>query len=652
MIPPTLQDFACTFAGDLDSVLGIHVDVEESDSAGSDSIFLTLGDKKDYTDAADRFTSEGYTLITNNSGIYIVGASPLGVWWGTRTVFQQAVLHHDSPAIPYGMGKDSPGWGERGMMLDAGRHYYPKEFLVEMCSYMSFFKQNIFHVHLSDNLYNNKIYSPEQSLKLDAWFRLWSDNDEVKGLNTRRNESYTRADFEEVQKKCAARGVTILPEIEAPGHALPIVQWKPDLGLSTDLSLLNISHAETIPTMKLIWREFLPWFHSKTVSIGADEYTGPANDYNRFVNAMDDFIQETSGKRIRIWGTFPPRYNYSYVNIHQDVSIQHWEYFEDNPYHDYILNNYSVLNSNDDFYIVNKWGGYPNTIDITKTFRGNPAVSGGGHWYPYIFDQKRTANNPKRSEPPVLGAIAPLWNDYGPNTSVYSEAYYAWREGLPALADKQWGGNLTQDMFDKVFAKLHPYIPGQNLQRAIPSKGDVIFDYQFGQDASSGVVKDKSPNGYDAKTNCQAKGSSLIITPDCSLTTPWSSKGRGYTLTLSLKVDNLADRTNTTLIFGSDSVLMLTPNITLLASGNYYRLNSTLPMKQWVDLSIRGYESQTFASMKIWGKRETAQEEQFLTKMGINGERFHWDVMAIEAPIKELGGWSGELGGLRLTRQA
>jgi hexosaminidase len=118
---------------------------------------------------------------------------------------------------------------------------------------------------------------------------------------------------------------------------------------------------------------------------------------------------------------------------------------------------------------------------------------------------------------------------------------------------------------------------------------------------------------------------------------------------LSLKVDKLADRTNTTLITGSDSALMLTPNITLFASGSYYRLNTTIPMGRWVDLEIRGKGNGTFASVTAGG--ETTREE-FQTKMGINGERFHWDVIAVEAPIETVGGWTGELKELRLGNRA
>lgn len=302
LIPPTLRDFAETFAGDVGSVLGHNVSVVTGTAAAPGAIFLTLGDARDYLDVAGRETSEGYTLETTAEGLVVRGASPLGVWWGTRTVIQQTLVGNGS--LPLGRAVDSPGWGSRGMMvsglgspsskrrglaslppeinarfdahepkLDVARHYYPADFLIEMCSYMSFWKQNTFHLHLSDNLWNNaRIYSFERQMELYAAFRLDSDDPAVRGLNRRRNESYSRDVFDEIQTKCAARGVTIVPEIEAPGHALVISQWKPQIGMSSDYSLLNISHPETIPTVKAIWRVFLPWIQSKVVSIGADEY--------------------------------------------------------------------------------------------------------------------------------------------------------------------------------------------------------------------------------------------------------------------------------------------------------------------------------------------------------------------------------------------
>ncbi|KAI1346602.1 beta-hexosaminidase [Xylaria sp. FL0043] len=667
LIPPTLREFADTFAADLRDIWGLDASVSVASERQPHAIHLKILEKPSFWYANGEASSEGYAFEVAASGITILGASPLGVWWGTRSLLQQSILSDGE--LPLGRSVDFPGWKTRGMMLDAGRHYYPPKFIMELCSYMSFFKQNTLHLHLSDNLNNAARYSREQSLSLYARFRLWSDAPELEGLSKFRNESYTKEQFKSIQSECVARGVTILPEIEAPGHALPIVQWKPELGLATDLSLLNISHPETIPTMKTIWSTFFDWFDTKTVHLGADEYTGEVSEYNRFVNEMAEFIRTNGSKSVRIWGTFPPKPDYD--NITTDVSIQHWEYFEDNPLFDYIKNNYSVLNSDDTFYVVNKWSGsYPAKVNIAKSFHGNPAT--GGPWQPHIFDTNNSTNNPERSNKYVLGAIAPLWNDYGPNATVYSEAYYAWREGIPALADKQWGGDLLEDEFATVFPALRASVPGQNLERSIPSKSSTILRYgdKSGEPAdasprdasSSRRVKDLSGNGYDAYTNCaQTSNNTLLITPTCSLMTPLSSKGRNYTLSLKLYIDSV-EKQDATIMSGEDSTLMLTPNISLFASGNYYRLNSTLPHNTWVELSIVGRGNQTFATVQETSlgapfpsaELDSDAAEEFQAVLGINGQFFVWAPIAIEAPIAEISGngWTGELAGLVLTSEA
>ncbi|KAJ7043854.1 beta-hexosaminidase [Mycena alexandri] len=637
LIPPTLLAFAETFASDLIE-LGLRVPVQVAKSAQPGSIFLTISPDGLFLDAAGRNTSEGYALTVGTENVIISGASPLGTWWGTRTLIQQGKL--SGLKLPIGSGTDAPGWGTRGVMLDAGRHYYPPEFLIEICAYLSFFKQNTFHLHLSDNLFNNvDIYTRERSLDLYAAFRLNSDEPAVAGLVRpyRFNESYTRETFDDIQSSCAARGVTIIPELEAPGHALVIAQWRPELGLA-DLSLLNISHPETIPTMKAIWTTFLPWFHSKTVHIGADEYDSSlAQDYILFVNTLSSFIGSSSGKDIRIWGTNEPS-NTSTVS--RNITVQHWEFFEDNPF-DLIKQNYSVLNSDDSFYIVGKWSGsYPQQLNITRIFEGNPA---GGAWAPNIFDTNNATNNPPRDDPGVVGHIAAQWNDYGPNATVVTEAYYSWREGLPALADKQWGGVLTRPQYDTIFDTLHSIIPGQNLDRAIASKTDVILRYDF-TTASGGTITDSSGNGYDGTcvACCVSNGVVSLSSPNSRLTTPLSSKGRNYTLTFSINPSSQAP-IGASILSGPESSLVLgngtVQNLALISANQAYVLNYTLPRDTWTDVALIGRGNATF--LRAGGHPEM----QFLAVLGINGDSFEWQPIAVEAPLAQIGG-NGFVGGI------
>lgn len=115
LIPPTLQHFAETFQKDLKSSLGMEVSLCQGTGPDDNSIFLTLKNDTGLQDVAGRWTSEGYSLSIDNSGITIAGASPQGTWWGTRSVIQAAVVGDMS--IPQGCGVDAPGWGTRGAFV-------------------------------------------------------------------------------------------------------------------------------------------------------------------------------------------------------------------------------------------------------------------------------------------------------------------------------------------------------------------------------------------------------------------------------------------------------------------------------------------------------------------------------------------------------
>ncbi|KZL70906.1 glycosyl hydrolase family 20 [Colletotrichum tofieldiae] len=652
LIPPTLRSFATTFASDLASVLNLDITIELGDAAEQGSIFLTLGDAKLYKDAAGRESSEGYSLNVTIDGVLITGASPLGAWWGTRTLLQQLILGHGE--LKLGYGTDSPGFPIRGMMLDVARHYYPPEFLVEMCAYMSFFKQNTFQLHLSDNLYNNvAIYSRERTLSLYAAFRLLSDDPSLDGLNKRANESYTRAVFDDIQTKCAARGVTVLPEIEAPGHALVISQWKPELGLESDLSLLNISNPGTIPAVKAIWETFLPWFHTKTVSIGADEYVDPTlteealvGEYTRFVDEINEYITSTSGKHVRIWGTFAPSVG---GTVNKSVSIQHWANFEANPLYDFVNNGYDVLNSGDYIYTVGKWSQwYSFDLSLEFLFHGSPD---GSAFAPNIFDRENSTNNAARDSPSLLGHIAPQWNDYGPNATTVTEGYYQWRDGLPALADKQWGGEVAEADYQRLFSALQPFAPGQNLDRRIASKGPTIVEYDFQQTRGSNgtAVEDLSGNDYHAISTCAMSEEGAILTPACRITTPLVQKGRNYTLSFSIKPTSDAKGA---IFSGGDSGLWSgngTVDAVMLFSGeSTYALNYTFPVGAWTNASLIGRGRQTFLDIG------DGEPMEFLTVLGWNGDRFVWAPIAVEAPLATVGGsgFEGVIGGMKLVGNA
>lgn len=117
LIPPSLSEFASTFAKDWSHTMGRNLSIKTGECVETESIFLTVGNNSGFQDVAGRWTSEAYAIVVEESGVTITGASPLGIWWGTRSVLQQAILNEGK--IPVGKGVDSPGWNTRGIFVSA-----------------------------------------------------------------------------------------------------------------------------------------------------------------------------------------------------------------------------------------------------------------------------------------------------------------------------------------------------------------------------------------------------------------------------------------------------------------------------------------------------------------------------------------------------
>ncbi|KAF8579796.1 glycoside hydrolase family 20 protein [Ramaria rubella] len=623
---PSLHAFAITFRKDLIAVSGftnIEPVLVGPQNGLAPAIFLTLG-ATNHTLFNHKGTDEGYEF-TVNSGLYVIkGVRPIGSWWGTRTLLQQLVLSKSSAdsglaVLPAGSGSDAPGWEVRGFMLDAGRHWFETSFLADLCTYASFFKINEFHIHASDNLWNPAfLYGAgnEGWKHLYAGFRFLPPlGSPIEGLVPLRNESWSKDAFTELQTTCAAHGVMIIPEIDTPGHSLAISQWKPELMLAGEPDDLDLSHPDTIPTIKAIWSEFLPWFATNEVSIGADEYDASlANEYISFVNEMSVYIHAQSGKSIRIWGTHEPS---DTLTVSTNITIQHWDFPDDSIPVQLVQSGYDIINSEQYFlYLDGKTsdsGQFPQELNDTLMWEGAPSGAG---WAPNIFSPTDPSNNTAVDDPHVRGAIFALWSDWGNNATTQLEVYYQLARSIAVFAEKTWAGDgvLTRDAFESVYGTLNAAAPGQNLNRAvIPENGDVVYTYDL-------------------------RGHTLPIT------TPYPSVGPPYTLTFAV---NPHTSTTGTLFSGPDSTLHV-QNLTFEAGGTHqrYALNCTLPVGEWTTVTIHATREYTYAIVD--GKEGTRMFWE--TTMDIWGEYMAVGNMSFAAPAGRIGGdgFEGEIGRVEL----
>jgi hexosaminidase len=472
LIPPSAREFATTFVQDISSLFGGNWTLQAVDVLPPSGIILgpikNNFTKLTYEDGIA--TEEGYELEIAKDSVYIGGSGARGMFWGTRTLLQELLVANGS-ALPPGRTLDAPAYATRGYMLDAGRKWYTADFLKELCTYASFFKMSEFHYHSSDNYPLNRGHN-ETWNKVFSHFSLYPENNtSLQGIVQRKNETLSRAEFENFQLHCAQRGVTVIPEIEAPGHALAITKWKPALALAKK-DLLNLTHPDAIPTVKAIWAEFLPWFQTKEVHIGADEYDSDlADDYIAFVNEMATFINATSGKRIRIWGTHEPSQN---LTLSKDIIIQHWQYGQSDPLQ---LQNdgYQLINSEDWWAYMSLKNDhmpilpapYPQFYNVSRTL--NFANEQGWQWDPAMYNP---VNRSMQLEPGLKGnkgAILAVWSDNGPDATTQLEGYYAMREGIAVMGARAWAGARGVKINEAELAAsvklLAGKAPGQDLDR-------------------------------------------------------------------------------------------------------------------------------------------------------------------------------------------
>ncbi|KAM0279162.1 hypothetical protein ACHAPQ_005887 [Fusarium lateritium] len=636
LIPPTAYDFATTFRDDLAKVTGFNWTLKQVSKLPTNATGISLGaytgDASDLTYENGKSTSEGYELQINSRRVFIGGNGARGMWWGTRTLLQLLLAGNGTATGT--IGRDAPAYATRGYMLDAGRKWYSKDFLKEMCSYASFFKMNEFHYHLSDNY-------PLNRGKNETWqdvyshFSLLPEDKDLRGiLHGRENETLSKDDFAELQKHCASRGVTVIPEIEAPGHSLYLTKWKPELALAKK-DLLNLTHPDTLPTVTSIWTEFLPWFETKEVHIGADEYDAElADDYITFVNKMSRFINSTSDKRSRIWGTHEP--SKKNQTIDKDVVIQHWQYGQSDPVQ-LVKDGYDVINSEDWWAYTSLKNDhmpilparYPQFFNESRVF--NFANKDEWQWTPANFNPVNTSLQLKDDESRLRGATLAAWNDNGPDASTQLEAYYSMRRGIALVGARAWSGSrgpqLLEETTDTSIDFYSPRAPDQNLDRALSSA------------KSNGTLLSWSRSSSDGKQVHLGHG----------------SKGMNHTLTLSVNGPFTLSGPDNSLALDKEGNLVFTADgweypLRKVSSEDALELDPGHPGRIWANAS-----SSTHEPVKISTPNNITLVTDVLhgTVVFINGDvvgrfevfvyggrntLFSWSQMAFVAPLEKLEG--------------
>lgn len=251
---------------------------------GVDSVMLFSGMSSSSIEyVVDKHLSElgkeGYLLNVMPTGILLKAQSEAGLFYGKTTLSQL----YTNGRIPCVQIKDSPRFVHRGVMLDVSRHFFSKEEIKKLIDRMSFYKLNRFHWHLTDDGGWRFEVDDYPELTRAAAFRtnhVWQDwwknggKFVAEGTPGACGGYYTKADIREIVEYASERFITIIPEVEFPGHSKEVFAAYPELccaGKPYSGGTFCVGNEDTYTFMNSVLKTVMELFPSEIIHIGGDE---------------------------------------------------------------------------------------------------------------------------------------------------------------------------------------------------------------------------------------------------------------------------------------------------------------------------------------------------------------------------------------------
>jgi hexosaminidase len=244
---------------------------------------------------------EGYELTVTSDAVTLVAYQPAGLFHGIQTIRQLLPPQIESPAVqpgPWpmttGIIRDYPRFAWRGTMLDVARHFMGVDDLKRYIDLLAYYKINRFHLHLSDD--------QGWRVAIDAWPNLATHGGSTE-VGGGPGGYYTQAEYADIVAYAQSRYITIVPEIDMPGHTNAALASYAELncdgvapplytGTEVGFSSLCIDREITFQFVDDVIREIAaltpgPYFH-----IGGDEASATEpEDYVRFVERVQGIVQ-------------------------------------------------------------------------------------------------------------------------------------------------------------------------------------------------------------------------------------------------------------------------------------------------------------------------------------------------------------------------
>ena len=255
---------------------GLRLQANKSKKAG-----ILLQDKKSLNE-------EAYELSVVANKVVIKASAPAGFFYALRTVNQLILADKNHTLLPCILVKDAPRFSYRGFLIDAGRYYLPLKDVKKAIDLAANYKLNRFHWHLTDDqgwrleIKKYPRLTEKGSVRSNSAIGTWDQYYPRHYDGKEHSGYYTQDEIRDIVRYAADRQITIVPEIEMPGHALAALSVYPEYACSFHSSLDLMAGAgisdqvycpkpQTFRFIKDILTEIASLFPGEYIHIGGDE---------------------------------------------------------------------------------------------------------------------------------------------------------------------------------------------------------------------------------------------------------------------------------------------------------------------------------------------------------------------------------------------